>query len=117
VFGTYGQVNYDPRLRSNTFGPVGIAGGGAAPAVTNPFNPTLMSYDIFYGGSNLIWSPVRDLDIGVEVVYQRIWTPRTVGSANRGGTAALAGVGVGGTGRTTSFDDNILARFRVQRDF
>jgi hypothetical protein len=133
VFGTYGQQNFDPRLRNANFGPVGIAGAttvpggatglGATGAVAggagavNPFNPTLMSYDLVYGGANLIWSPVKDLDIGVEVVYQRIWLPRAVANIDKGGIATLGGAGVGGTGRITSFDDNILARFRVQRDF
>ena len=126
VFATYGQQNFDPRLRNNNFGPVGITGGatlgatgaaGPGSPTVNPFNPTLMSYDQFYGGTNLIWSPVRDLDIGVEVVYQRIWLPRAVADQDKGGTATLAGAGVGGTGRVTSFDDNIMARFRVQRDF
>ena len=120
VFATYGQQNYDPRLRSNTFGPVGITGTlGGAPTTVNPFNPTLMSYDLFYGGTNLIWSPVRDLDIGVEVVYQRIWLPRAVADNNRGTVAPLAGglVGPGGVTRVTNFDDNIMARIRVQRDF
>ncbi|WP_246736432.1 porin [Enterovirga aerilata] len=124
VFGTYGQVNYDPRLRTIAGGPAGITTtftAAGAPAATslavNPNSSVLSSYDIFYGGGNLIWSPVRDLDIGVEVIYQRIWLPRTVADANRGGTAAVSGVGIGGTGRGTSFDDNIMARLRVQRDF
>ncbi|NNM74224.1 porin [Enterovirga aerilata] len=127
VFGTYGQANYDPRLRNANFGPAGItstftAGVPTATGATvNPFNSTLSSYDIFYGGSNLIWSPVRDLDIGVEVIYQRIWLPRAVADANRGSTAPASGttvVGAAGVGpRTTTFDDNIMARIRVQRDF
>ena len=115
MFGTYGQQNYDPRLRNGSFGPAGLTGGFGTPV--NAFNTTLMSYEQFYGGSNLIWSPVRDLDIGVEVVYQRIWLPRAVADANKGGTAAIGGTVVGGTGRVTTFDDNILTRFRIQRDF
>ena len=121
VFGTYGNVNYDGRLRVSNFGPAGLqgTGGAGAGAVTavNPFNSTLMDWEVFYGGSNLIWSPVRDLDIGVEVVYQRHWLPNRVADANKGGAAAIGGTTVTGTGRTTSVDDTILARFRVQRDF
>jgi hypothetical protein len=117
LFGTYGNVNYDPRLRNANFGPANITGGAGA-ATVNPFNSVLRSYDLFYGGTNLIWSPVRDLDIGVEAVYQRLWLANgRVADANKGGTAAAGGAGVGGTGRVTSFDDNILVRFRVQRDF
>lgn len=112
VFATYGQQNYDPRLRNANFGPAGVT-----PTIVNPFSATLLSYDLFYGGSNLIWSPVRDLDIGVEAVYQRLWLPNRVADANKGGTAVAAAAVVGGTGRTTTYDDNIIVRFRVQRDF
>jgi hypothetical protein len=118
LFGSYGQANYDPRLRNGVFGPAGLT---AAAGPVNPFNTTFMSYEQFYGGSGLVWSPVRDLDIGVEVVYQRIWLPRAVADANKGATAPISGAGVvaipGGTTRVTTYDDNILARFRIQRDF
>ena len=98
VFGMYGQVNYDPRLRNANFGPPGV---GALAATSG----LLRSYDVYYAGANLIWSPVRDLDIGVEVVYQRheIANGR-VANVDRPGT-------------TATVNDNILARFRVQRDF
>ena len=115
AFASYGQANYDPRLRNGSYGPAGLT--GTYGVGVNPFNSTLMSYEQFYGGSNLIWSPVRDLDIGVEVVYQRIWLPHGVADANKGGTAAIGGRTVGGTGAVTSSDDNVLARFRIQRDF
>ena len=118
LFGTYGQTNYDPRLRTAAFGPAGLTA-----TVVNPFNPTLRSYEQFYGGTNLIWSPVRDLDIGVEAVYQRIWLPGRVADVNKGGGAPTGATGAAGsplltgTQRSVSYDDNILVRFRVQRDF
>ncbi|MBM0207541.1 hypothetical protein JNW90_34605 [Micromonospora sp. STR1s_5] len=108
LFGTYGQQNFDPRLRNGSFGPAGLTAGFGVPVSAT--SATLSSYEQFYGGGNLIWSPVRDLDIGVEVVYQRIWLPRAVVDANKPVPAGVAP-------RLTSFDDNILARFRVQRDF
>jgi hypothetical protein len=115
VFGSYGQTNYDPRLRNANFGPAGITstvtpgvGGAPATAVTTATvaatNSTLMSWDIMYAGGNLIWSPVRDLDIGVEVIYQRVNMARPVANREKPGTL-------------TTFDDQIFARFRVQRDF
>ena len=116
VFATHGQVIYDGILRS-AFGPAGGVAAGVTPQ-RNPFDPTLKSYGITYVGSNLIWSPVRDLDIGVEIIYERIDPRGRVADANKGGAAGPAGtVLVGGTGRTTQTDDNVLARFRVQRDF
>lgn len=63
------------------------------------------------GGSNLIWSPISGLDIGVEVLYAKL-TPKgradmkgRVPNLNRGGTFTL------------SSDDDLQARFRIQRDF
>jgi Porin subfamily len=54
-------------------------------------------------GSNLIWSPVSGLDIGVEILYSNI-------------TASARGLGgVVGTARLK--DDTWAARLRIQRDF
>ena len=66
---------------------------------------TFRSFDTYYAAGNLIWSPVKDLDIGVEVVYQRyeIANGRVTAAEGRSATATVS--------------DNILARFRVQRDF
>jgi hypothetical protein len=110
VFGTYGQQNFDPRLRNGTFALTNVSAAG----ISSPIAATssvLSSYEQFYGGGNLIWSPVRDLDIGVEVVYQRIWLPRAVVDQNKPAIPGVRGATL------TSFDDNILTRFRIQRDF
>jgi hypothetical protein len=106
VYAGYGQTNYDPRLRNANFGPAGITGFVAAPPATlAATNATFRSFDTYYAAGNLIWSPVKDLDIGVEVVYQRyeIANGRVTAAEGRSPTATVA--------------DNILARFRVQRDF
>ncbi len=106
AYAGYGQTNYDPRLRNVDFGPAGITGFVAAPAFTlAATNATLRSFDTYYAAANLIWSPVRDLDIGVEVVYQRY-------EIANGRVAAAEG-----NSPTATVSDNILARFRVQRDF
>jgi hypothetical protein len=60
-------------------------------------------------GGNLAYSPVRDLDFGVEVVYQRI---DVIGA---GGRFRIADPNR--PGRTFNTDDNILTRLRIQRDF
>lgn len=110
VFASYAQILYDTSLRSFA-GPA-----GATATVRNQFDPNLKSYSDIYVGSNLIWSPVRDLDIGVEVVYERLDPRGRVADANKGGTVGPGGT-VGGTGRTITTDDNIVTRFRIQRDF
>jgi hypothetical protein len=56
-------------------------------------------------GSNLIWSPVSGLDIGVEVLYARAEVKTRIQAAGRP-------VGV-----TIKSDDAISARLRIQRDF
>ena len=56
-------------------------------------------------GSNLIWSPVSGLDIGVEVLYARAEVKTRIQALGRP-------VGV-----TIKSDDAISARLRIQRDF
>lgn len=56
-------------------------------------------------GSNLFWSPVKGLDIGVEVLYAKLDPKGRVADKNRGGAFTL------------SSDDSLQARLRIQRDF
>jgi hypothetical protein len=41
-------------------------------ALNLALSPTLRDYNSMTVGSNLVWSPVKDLDIGVEGLYQAI---------------------------------------------
>ena len=75
---------------------------------------------------NLIWSPVRDLDIGVEVSYDRIKLGGgSVSDLNKCGGLGVIPVGViapvaAGVQPcpfTTSKEDEWRARLRIQRDF
>jgi hypothetical protein len=86
------------------FGTVAIATAGGP----TPHNPFSIQYDggTFYGaGSNLIWSPVKDLDIGVEVYYARDDFQHKQFDANRG------------TGTIAKSADLWLSRLRISRDF
>jgi hypothetical protein len=103
VFGSYGRSQFDGILRTAA-GPAGAQG---------IFSSVFKDYSQIYVGSNLIWSPVRDLDIGVEGVYQRI---ETLGGVSNGRVYDL-NKGGAATGRVTSADDQVLVRMRVQRDF
>ncbi|KQU51661.1 hypothetical protein ASG72_09045 [Bosea sp. Leaf344] len=85
VFGSYLDVNTFDRFK------------GAATGQTD--------YKEFRVGSNLIWSPVSGLDIGVEVLYAKLDPKGRVADSNRGGTFTLGS------------DDSLSARFRVQREF
>lgn len=59
-------------------------------------------------GTNLIWSPVKDLDLGVEVLYRRLDPRGKVVDFNRS-AAGLTFV--------KSYEDVFEGRLRIQRDF
>ena len=151
-FGSYAKVDYDNILRTG-FGPAGVLPIVTGNNVTNfgnlysvALSPTLRDYNVFVVGSNHVWSPVKDLDIGLETVYQgqvinkgrvvdqnknvplAAVNPVTgaivpVGSAFNNNTGALVPVGsANSTPATIIFksaktDDQFVARIRVQRDF
>ena len=77
IFGSYSQVNYDSSL--------------------NLYNSEITTI-----GSNLIWSPVKDLDIGAELQW----------NAFRTGANILA-VAPG----SKQTEDQYVSRIRIQRDF
>jgi Porin subfamily len=116
-----------PNLRSNFF--AGYAdidyGSGASVLVENavatngvPVNVGFLDTRIFEVGANLIWTPVKNLDIGVEAVYRNIDVKGRTIDPFAGGTFNAAGNFVAPTVfRTLSDDDVIEARLRVRRDF
>ena len=75
--------------------------------------------------ANLIWSPVRDLDIGVEVTYDRIrLSGAPVSDLNKCGGLAVFPAGFLGVGTpatacpfTTKSEDEWRGRLRIQRSF
>jgi hypothetical protein len=73
--------------------------------------------------ANLIWSPVRDLDIGVEVTYDRIrLSGAPVSDLNKCGGLAVLPAGVLGAAAvacpfTTKSEDEWRGRLRIQRNF
>jgi hypothetical protein len=135
IFGSYSKVDYDSILRTG-FGPAGVLPIASVNGVTNfgnlaalSLNPTLRDFHESVIGSNVIWSPVKDLDIGLEGLYQRITIEngRVVDTNKNLPIAAIsnatgASVPLGTAGSTVifksaKFDDQFLARVRVQRDF
>ncbi|MFC3267089.1 porin, partial [Camelimonas abortus] len=102
VSASYGQVRFPAAARIT--GPLGNLNTGAG-----VYNAAFRDYSQFVGSGNLIWSPVKDLDIGVEVLYERIDIRKgRVWDQNRGGAA---------TGKTVTYDDNWLTRLRIDRTF
>jgi len=61
-------------------------------------------------GTNIFWSPVKNLDIGVEVMYDRVNVSPT--------TTTTWGCGKSGAAANCTYSgDSFITRFRVQRDF
>jgi hypothetical protein len=117
VFGSWARVHFDRALRQGESSPlIGLFPvGGAAPSAAAAASGFGKDFNNFAGGSNLIWSPVKDLDIGVEALYERV---EFVGGPivnGRRGQVTDANKAV--AGRTISYDDDVIVRMRVQRDF
>ena len=79
-------------------------------------NAGFVDLKIIEAGANLIWSPVKGLDIGVEGVYRKFETNGNVAPAF-GPTITAGGVGDRNFFQATDNQDAWEARLRVQRDF
>jgi len=106
------HVDYGGSIRTAA----GFAAGAACPtcagsvtfangSVYNPYSPFYNGGTTYNIGTNLIWSPVKDLDIGVEVFYYRNQMAHSEYDINSG------------TGKITKEDDAWYTRLRVSRDF
>ena len=96
IFGTYGQLDVP--------GAASAAAGGNT-LVTNPLrNATYWAI-----GSNVIWSPIKGLDLGLEVNYQSLSAAGAPMNANVSKVQAVGG--------TVSEGSAITSRIRVQRTF
>jgi len=134
-FGSYSHIDFDSILRTG-LGPAGVFPLTNVNGVTNfgnvaslALNPVLRDYNQVVVGSNHIWSPVKDLDIGLETVWQAqiIDKGRVVDTNKNLPIAAISNatgaiVPLGTAGSTVIFksirtDDQFVARVRVQRDF
>ncbi len=97
IYGTYGRIDVANSVQTGVL--AGALGVGSA-AFTDA--------DYFQIGSNLIYSPVRDLDIGVEILYREIDPRRRIRQA----TPAPIGVN-----RFVGDEGTFEGRLRIQRDF
>ena len=87
IYGSYAQLTYGNLIST-------------APNLNLKLDPKE-----FRIGSNLIWSPVAGLDIGVEVLYAKVEVKNFVPAL---GTPTL---------RLIKSDDSLSGRLRIQRDF
>ena len=126
-FASYGEVTFGKGVRAATSLTNTLVGAnaGAASFVTNPtlfgLSPILRDNYQIVAGASLIWSPVKDLDIGVEGDYinsgmqkgRVIDQTKTVGLTN----ANFNQFAAAGLIKTLNNFDSTQIRFRVQRDF
>ncbi|MCJ2105617.1 porin, partial [Methylobacterium sp. E-041] len=128
AFGSYGEQSFSAGARAgqgNAFTLTGGTGYGSN-SVGTPgtrfyqLSQALRDTYQFVAGASLIWSPVKDLDIGVEGLYTQIGVKNgRVIDTDKDPTAysRIAAINAGGAVRTTVSDDVFQAKVRVQRDF
>jgi Porin subfamily len=133
VFGAYGEQDFARSARReqgalfSLVNPAGTNGFGAN-AVGVPgtrfyqLSQALRDTYQFVAGGSIIWSPVRDLDIGVEAFYTQIGMKRgRVIDLDKDPTAysaaRISAINAGGPVRTATQDSVSQVRLRVQRDF
>ncbi|MDP4021928.1 porin [Methylobacterium sp. NEAU 140] len=129
VFGSYGEMDFGAGARAAqglVFNVINPNNSFAANGIGLPgtrfyqLSQALRDTYQFVAGANLIWSPVKDLDIGVEGLYTQIGVQRgRVIDLDKDPTAysRVAAINAGGLVRTATNDGVSQVRIRVQRDF
>lgn len=120
-FASYGELSFAPGSRAAQGQFYGLTATGPGTPGTRFFALSQILRDTykFAAGLNLIWSPVKDLDIGVEGMYHRygLQSGRVLDlSAYPGQTAAYVN-NLQNPVFTKTFEDVFQVRARVQRDF
>ena len=132
-FGSYGEQSFSQSARLAQGAVYGLVSGLAG---SNPFGsnavgvPGTRFYQLsqalrdtyqFVAGGSIIWSPVKDLDIGVEAFYTQIGLKNGRAIDLDKSPTAYANVAGINNGtflpRTATQDSVSQVRFRVQRDF
>jgi hypothetical protein len=112
LYGGYEAFSYDANARAELC--AGLATGGAGSAANaGGFTPSNCSPDFSFWqvGSRTVWNPVRELDLGLDILFNRINTAFA-------GPVALSANGTVPAGPFTAADANVIsAVFRVQRNF
>ncbi|GJD73445.1 porin [Methylobacterium goesingense] len=133
VFGSYGEMSFARGAREANA--AAYAGSGFAPGVNSAafigapgsrafaLSPALRDNYQFVAGGSIIWSPVKDLDIGLEGFYTKVGVQngRVIDQFNNGTlTAAQVNALTAAQAtslRTVTASDTFQLRARVQRDF
>ena len=122
LFGSYGEQAFASGARAAQGSYFGLTGGNGPGVPGTRFfalNQTLRDSYQFVAGTSLIWSPVKDLDIGVEGVYVNygVQNGRVLDLNKVSGQTAAYVNNVANPVRTITSTDVFQVRARVQRDF
>ncbi|MCJ2129111.1 porin [Methylobacterium sp. E-045] len=125
VFGSYGEMSFAKGAReanAAAFGNLGTTAQNNFTGVVGSrafsLSPTLRDTYQIVAGASLIWSPVKDLDIGLEGFYTKVGlqSGRVVDQYKNGAISA-ANLNAGAAVKTVDAADTFQIRARVQRDF
>jgi hypothetical protein len=123
VFGSYGELNFARGAREANAVAFQTTGStaqftGIPGQVSFAVSPVLRDTYQIVAGASLIWSPVKDLDIGLEGFYTKVGVQngRVVDITRSNGAVTAASIASGAV-RTVTADDTFQVRARVQRDF
>ncbi|TGD95321.1 porin [Methylobacterium nonmethylotrophicum] len=121
VFGSYGEVKFAQGARAAQGAYFGVTGTGPGTPGTRFYalSQTLRDSYRFVVGGSLIWSPVRDLDIGAEAMYTRygVQNGRVLDLSRYPNQTAAYVNNLANPVFTTSSVDAVQVRARIQRDF
>jgi Porin subfamily len=112
IYGGYEKFDYDGSAVAMLC--AGLAPGGAGSAANaGGFTPTNCNPDFSFWqvGSRTVWNPVRELDLGVDILYNKL-------NSAFAGPVTLSANGTAPAGPYTAKDTDVVsAVFRVQRNF
>ncbi|WP_244472758.1 porin [Methylobacterium sp. Leaf89] len=121
VFGSYGELNFavGSRMRQGAY--YGVTGAGPGVPGTRFFEVSQVLRDNyrFVVGGSLVWSPLRDLDIGVETMYTQygVSSGRVLDLSRFPAQSAAFVNNPANAIQTKTSEDTVQVRARVQRDF
>ena len=111
LYGGFTQISYNDQATSLICTGVGVAQLGKGQGFTPTSNNCSPDFSFWQIGSRTVWNPVKNLDLGVEIMYSRLQTAF-------GGTATVNGAVAQPTQSFVVKDQGVLsAIFRVQRNF
>jgi hypothetical protein len=119
LYGGFTQINYNANATALICSGTGFAGLGRTSGAAVGFTPTNCSpnFSFFQIGSRTIWNPAPNLDLGLELMYNRVQTA-FAGAATTAATATPALPAIPAPAAFNVADQGVLsAVFRVQRNF